>query len=217
MNLEEHAREWAETRDSAERMCFASADKILQKEALAEVETAIDRFSALLEEAIEKVELPDSVADSYYCLRLVLLELQAELHMWIAIREERYHDAWDHLIEAQDAAHFGSSSCEMLTRMDNRLRMLECLERIMFPPQVFSSPGMIAKYKCSICDQPIIDCVHVKGRLYRGRLCYHIATEVLFREFSFVDIPADKRRRITSYAYDGTMIDKLTNGPVRSQ
>ncbi len=213
MNLQELVDEWSAVKGHAEIFCFASGDPDLRVGAVESIGQAKVRFGRLLEAAIEDPAEPDSTANTLFCLLQVLDGIESELRMWQAIYEHNFSEAWDFLVAAQDSCSFASQGCPMLTRVDNRLRMLDCLERILFPPQIFSSPGMLAEFKCSICELDIKDCAHIRGRVYRGRLCYHIATSVEILEFSIVAEPADRRRRITSYSEGTKTIDKLTNGP----
>ncbi|RYG66214.1 hypothetical protein EON64_10275 [archaeon] len=175
----------------------------------------LDKMQVALEEAVRDPGEPDGTADFIYCFSLVVKGVLSEIAMWIAIREGNNKDAWNHLIDAQSAVRVVLDHCPMITKAENRLRMLEDIERVVFPPQVFQSPGLLCKRKCSICEADPIDCDHIRGRLYRGKRCVHIFIECKPYEFSIVDVPEDKRRRIYRYVNDeGIWIDKLTNGPV---
>lgn len=66
----------------------------------------------------------------------------------------------------------------------------------LYPYSVFSSPGFTVGYfKCGICDhkiRPRSRCSHVKGVVYSGKLCTHIAHDVVFNEISIVSKPVQK-------------------------
>ncbi len=216
MSLNELIQVWQEVKDDAEHFCFVSADETLQARALANIETLIAHMDAVLENAIRDSDQPDHIADSVFCLITSVKGVRAELKMWTAIRSGDYERAWDHLITAQGCCEFLLGRKE-ITRADRRLRMLLCLERILFPPQMFMSPGVVGQCKCTICGQDPQSCDHIKGRLYRGKLCRHEVTSVDWMEVSLTFFPADKRRRILSYSSDAGPIDKLTNGPKRPE
>jgi hypothetical protein len=66
-----------------------------------------------------------------------------------------------------------------------------------YPYTVFCSPGLIVEYfECSICGLDIasVECTHLKGNLYSGKMCYAIAAgECEVTELSFTFNPRDKR------------------------
>lgn len=215
MTLDQIAEQWAKVKTQAERFCFVSADPFLQRKSLLEVQAEAKLLGEYLEIAIADSEQPDSVPDTLYCLMEVLWGIQAELKMWIAISEKNFSMAWDYLVTAQNFFAFAAQHCPMITKADNRGRMLEALERILFPPQTFTSPGMLARFTCSICGRDSDACSHIRGRLYRGRLCQSIVSDIQLLEISLVDVPADKHRRFISYGDGVQKIDTLTNGPYK--
>jgi hypothetical protein len=60
------------------------------------------------------------------------------------------------------------------------------------------SPGMvIGASECSICGREPRDCVHIKGRVYDGKVCHRIITEIKeVLEVSFVARPAQPDARL---------------------
>lgn len=60
------------------------------------------------------------------------------------------------------------------------------------------SPGMvIGASECSICHREPAECVHINGRVYGGKRCYRIITEVKeILEVSLVSRPAQPDARI---------------------
>lgn len=66
----------------------------------------------------------------------------------------------------------------------------------LYPYCVFSSPGMVVGYySCGICDhkiRPRSRCSHVKGQIYNGKLCVHVAHDIVLKEISIVTKPVQK-------------------------
>lgn len=66
----------------------------------------------------------------------------------------------------------------------------------LYPYCVFSSPGMVVGYySCGICDhkiRPRSRCAHKKGKIYNGKLCVHIAHDIVLKEISIVSKPVQK-------------------------
>ena len=211
---ESEVADFLRLKERAESYCFVSADGELQAVALEAVEQEITRLEGSLRTAQADATLPDIVPNTIYCAQQLLYEVRQELLMWIAIRQQNFNVAWDHMVIAQSLLRRAFNSCYMLTKVSNRLRMLECLQWILFPPQVFLSPGIIAICNCSICGERAQSCNHVRGRLYRGHLCRYVAETADLIEVSIVGVPADKRRRITTFTDGDITKDKLTNGPV---
>ena len=89
---------------------------------------------------------------------------------------------------------------------------LEPLEGLLFPPQIFMSAGVVIKSsKCSICDALYEDCEHFKGKVYMGRFCARMITDVAeIKEVSVVEDPADKRARVLVIGDGTTERDYMT-------
>lgn len=141
----------------------------------------------------------------------VTLALIAELKMWLLLKEENPDDAWDELINAQMAyvdavrAHSGFNH---LTQHSERL---EAIEKLIFPPQVFVSSGIIVKnQECSICGKEYGDCDHLVGRPYMGKFCYIIARDMSLDHVAIVDHPADKRCRVKHFEVEGGTRNRMT-------
>ncbi|MCE2939790.1 MAG: hypothetical protein ACK5XS_12665 [Armatimonadota bacterium] len=209
MKYESYASSCQEIANKADRMCCLSACAESQDEALSELEHGCAHYASLLGKAIGDQSLQDEIVNNFYILHLSLDIRRIELKMWVALREQRYHEAWDMLICAQTAWHHAEDT-GAIAGASLRLKKLQCLEHILFPPQTYMSPGMIVKYVCSICSLPIIECSHIRGRVYRGKRCYYIGDIQELREASVVFVPADKRCRIHVLRVDDYEIDTLT-------
>jgi len=88
---------------------------------------------------------------------------------------------------------------------------LHLIEKLIFPPQVFFSPGFVAEEsKCSICGKNYEECEHVVGRAYMGRMCCRIITKGCIREISIVSSPGNKRARAIRFTNGDITRDYMT-------
>ncbi|MCJ7423533.1 hypothetical protein MUP01_04605 [Candidatus Bathyarchaeota archaeon] len=51
------------------------------------------------------------------------------------------------------------------------------------------SPGMTMDLECSICGRDPMDCEHVPGKTYEGKVALKVAKNIVFEELSIVDEP----------------------------
>ncbi len=91
----------------------------------------------------------------------------------------------------------------LASHLESYSEHLSALEKHIFPPQMFFSPGMIIKEaRCSICDAEYGDCDHIAGKPYMGELCSRLILHVDVEEVSLVDKPANKHARLISFTDD---------------
>jgi len=159
----------------------------------------------------------DDAANTLLAMELALQTVLEELRMWIDLKRDAAESAWDHLVSAQGACEDAIRVRRQLQAkpptagLENVLKRLVWIERMVFPPQVFNSIGGTARWReCSICGRSYDDCSHVKGRAYMGKLCHRILHDVQPEEISIVTHPANKRARITHFSDQGKMRNKLT-------
>jgi len=181
----------------------------LQRQALASLEGV---------EATIKTEKGKAIADNDEDLANLLLGFQcvvdalsSELEMWLLLKDEKPDAAWDKLVAAQmssiDAARAHSSFSHLICNNER----LEVVEKIVFPPQVFVSAGMIVQSQiCSICGQEYEECSHLIGRPYMGELCHVIARDFSLDHVSIVECPADKRCRATGIETNDGLKNRMT-------
>jgi hypothetical protein len=58
------------------------------------------------------------------------------------------------------------------------------------------SPGMTMDYECSICGKDPINCEHVPGKTYGGKVALKVAKNMVFEEVSIVDEPMQRETYI---------------------
>jgi len=193
----------------------------------AEVFLSITRDSNLQREAIDSLQQLQIAVDAekdiaikhgdedYANLLLgcecVTAALIAELKMWLFLKEENPDAAWDELVRAQMASWDAVRAHQGFAHLSNQFKKLEAIEKIVFPPQVFVSSGMIVKkQECSICGGEYGECDHLAGKPYMGRFCYIIARDLSVDHVAIVEQPADKRCRIEHFDVEGGMRNRMT-------
>lgn len=115
------------------------------------------------------------------------------------IKSKKYRDAWNDLERCEidaasieknsDSDFYARSRCHFIEKQVSKWQSL-------YPYCVFASPGFkVGYYTCSICShkvRPRSRCSHVKGKIYNGELCVHVAHDMEFLELSIVTKPVQK-------------------------
>ena len=137
-----------------------------------------------------------------------------ELKMWIALKEDNPNEAWDFLINAQSAVRTAAQAHSIAIDLnaEGYANKLHLLEKLLFPPQMFFSPGLIIeKAECSICGKEYGECEHIVGKAYMGKMCYKIITKIKeMKEVSIVEEPANKHARMLQFTDEGVTRDFMT-------
>ncbi|SFS24134.1 hypothetical protein [Pseudomonas sp. NFACC42-2] len=137
--------------------------------------------------------------------------LRSELLMWIFLKKDMPNEAWDCLVSAQMGHLDATRSDKGFSHLAEKIQCLEDLEENLFPPQAFLSAGFVSnRLDCSICLQRYSKCDHLRGKAYLGQFCEVIHRDPQGDHVALVDIPADKRCRVTSFKTETGFRDKLT-------
>lgn len=137
--------------------------------------------------------------DEDYANRLLGCECVAkfllnEIQMWLLLKQDKIEEAWDHLCDAEiEAIHATRAhySFRHLEQLNHRLRTIE---KTVFPPRLFVSPGMIVnRQRCSICSKDYDDCEHLAGKPYMGEFCCIIVEDARYDHWAIVKDPANKK------------------------
>ncbi len=156
--------------------------------------TAIDKIRK------EYIQKKDEINANLWLSFLFITEsLQDTISMFILLKNNEPNNAWVRLINAQDCAHASIIATLFDKELQhNHYKYFRDLE-FLFPPQSFSSSGMIIKSSsCSICKKPMLDCDHIRGECYMGEMCSEIIDDFSIREISVVTSPLDRRCIIIS-------------------
>jgi hypothetical protein len=201
--------EFSETINDCQKFCYMSRAKEFQTEARDKLKILLAKAHKLKVNAIAVGH--EDAANVMLSFEEMIKALMNELSMWIAFKDDDPAAAWGFLVTAQSATITAMQAHEIANNMDSYVEHLSVLEHILFPKQLFSSPGMIIREaKCSICGQEYGECDHVVGRPYMGEICSRIITQVDLEEVSFVEKPANKHARILSFTDEGGKRDFLT-------
>jgi hypothetical protein len=184
--------------EECENYLFITRDTDLQKQALEKLRESQARASEQKQVAINSSD--NDFSNLFLGFECVFNCLASELMMWINLKEGNPDQAWDNLVSAQNSAVASVRAHSGFSHNRAHVQRLEEIEKIVFPPQVFVSAGLIVnKQECSICGVEYGECDHLAGRPYGGRFCSIIARDFTANHVAVVRVPADKRCRITNF------------------
>ena len=180
-------------------------------------QTAIDSLAQFAVEVADQKAHAIKSNDEEYANALlgcqcIIGGLQAELKMWILLKQEKPDKAWDQLIAAQRACMAAARAHEGFGGASNQMwRRLNGIEHFIFPPQTFMSSGLIIEeLHCSICEEDYEDCSHIRGLPYMGQFCRVVITKAKVDHVSLVDSPKDKSCRVLLVEVEGGMRNQMT-------
>lgn len=190
-------------------LVFIARDSSLQRACVSNLEAVHALIDAARREAASEGDA--NAANFLLGLKCAAIAFASELQVYLRLKDEKPEEAWDALIDTQDA--FAAA-----LRADRRFAFLEPaatrakeLETYLFPPQMFLSAGMIVrKQVCSICDEDYSECDHLEGLPYCGEFCAVQLAEVEADHVAIVEEPANRRCRITSFSVPGGTRNRMT-------
>lgn len=149
----------------------------------------------------------DEVLNEVYVVNRFVDLLSSYSTTWLNISKKKYAASWgslqssmDHLRSVKKFTN-GTSSI-ILDYFENQLIELEKL----YPYKIFVSMGASVEwFECGICGKDIdsLECEHIKGELYRGKLAYATAKKIgNIDHVAMVKYPQDKRC-VIQYDDDG--------------
>ena len=193
----------------AEGLLSITRCSTLQKEAIGSLSTLKERINEMKTAAIsEEREEVANILLGYECRVEALIH---ELRMWILLKEGDPDEAWNELVAAQNASVCATRTHSGFAPVIQHYRRLEVVEKVVFPPQIFVSAGMlIHREQCSICEAPYEDCEHFAGMPYMGEFCHRIVDKASIDHVSIVEHPADKRCRFTDINVKGAKRNRMT-------
>ena len=213
--VEEIAERYNAAAARAQRLAFFMCDIALQKAEVIELELTGETIRRAKRAAI--LAGKEFAANSFLGCEALLKSVTWELRMWIALKEQRPHDAWVALVEAREHACLGLRTPIASPGVVGFAGRLETLEHALFPFLQFVSAGLThSGGTCSICRKPFRTCPHVEGRIYCGRVCAEVEIDDPVPDHSaLVDVPYDKRCYVRRYSMDdGMWYDVMTKLPV---
>lgn len=200
-----------EFNDLAERsrpLLYLARSSVLQGKAAAETDVIVDRIHQVRLRAI--LSKDSAIADGMLALSCLARALACELRVYLMLKSDEPEKAWNMLISAQENVDSAMRADPRLRTFAEKAAQLRQLEDRLFPPQTFTSVGMLAKrQQCSICRQDYDECDHVAGRAYLGRFCSMLPEDVSTDHVAIVESPADRRCRLTSQGVPGVGMRNL--------
>lgn len=181
-----------------ETYLFITRDTALQSEARAKLQDLQKRVAELKAAAISKgIEDLSNLFLGFECVADCLL---SELAMWINLKNGSADEAWNNLVQAQTAGIASIRAHPGFSHNQEHVTRLEDIEKLIFPPQVFVSAGLIVNTQdCSICGSEYGECNHLAGRPYMGQFCAIVARDITGNHVAVVETPADKRCRVITF------------------
>jgi len=205
-------KEFNEVTRECGKFCFMSRGKEYQQEAIKKLTTLKQKATSLKERMIKVKD--ENPANTMLSLEKLIDAMITELEMWIALKEDNPNKAWDFLINAQSAVRTAAQAHSIAIDLDAEgyANKLHILEKLLFPPQIFFSLGVIIENaECSICGKDYRECEHIVGKAYMGKMCYQIITKIReMKEVSIVEEPADKHARMLQFIDDRVTRDFMT-------
>lgn len=205
--------EFQQTIEATRKFCYITRAKEFQLQARDNLKNLTEILGTLKKKAIAATY--EDAANLLLSYEEIASAIINELSMWIALKEDNLGAAWDFLVHAQSAVISAMQAHASASDLDADLDRLEALEHLLFPRQMFFSPGMIIREaRCSICGQEYGECDHLAGKPYMGELCAREIIHADLEEASLVLNPANKHARgIFITGKDGIRRDFLTWTP----
>jgi len=155
----------------------------------------------------------DEVLNEVYLLNRFINLMGSYSATWMNIAGSKFADSWyslqDSLDHLRSIKKFSSGTgIRLIDFLENQLIELEKL----YPYNVFFSMGArVDLFECSICGKDIdsLECEHIKGELYRGKLAYGTAKGIgSIDHVAMVKHPQDKRC-VVKYEDDGPQFEPV--------
>lgn len=195
-----------------EHLCayrYITRNSDLQRKASADLE---EMLSSVTQEKAEAIaERDEQFANVLLGCEALIRACNAELKMYLLLKEDKPDEAWSQLVVAQDGHRAAMRADEGFADVGRQIQRLQGIEKLLFPPQQFLSTGWIVKGEvCSICGSDYEDCEHIKGRPYMGQFCTVQLDPLEVDHVSLVDEPASKHCRVTHIGPSGNRTNCLT-------
>jgi hypothetical protein len=194
--------------DASTLSCIAR-DSDLQRAAIKDLSELLTLLKSWKEEVI--AEKNEDRANQILGMECLARAASNELNMWLMLKADKPDKAWGNLIAAQTETRHAIQAHKIFAGNQSHAEHLNAIEKIVFPPQVFLSAGLIVgRQLCSICGADYEDCAHIIGIPYWGELCFRRLLDVVADHVSIVDDPANRNCRITHFDDGGGKRNRMT-------
>lgn len=149
---------------------------------------------------LEKKDIDDFILNKLWIYKKLLSSHQLYINIFDMLKNNKYYDAWIDLEQLEIGLLNISNNKEYFTEdfgFDFLFKMTRFWQAL-FPYRIFMSAREIIKeMRCSICNKKISligGCKHRKGKLYNGKLCFHIINIDTYEliTYDIVDNPVHK-------------------------
>jgi hypothetical protein len=193
----------------AQVLMFITRGSDLQRNAVTRLSDMLLILGKWKQEAIRQRN--EDCANFILGMECLAKALQNELTMWLSLKEENAERAWENLIAAETEISHAMRAHEQFVNLEEHAQRLDAVEKLVFPPQVFLSAGLIVRKQiCSICESDYEDCPHLVGMPYWGQFCFRRLMEVEPNHVAMVTDPANKLCRITHFNVEGGRRNRMT-------
>lgn len=197
--------------DSCGKFNFFTRSKRIQTEKVAECEHYLQVIKSYKKQVIDKGI--EALANELFHMQCMVNASRSSLFMWIALKEEKFNDAWSALVDAQEYISI-ALKIKDYEGVRNLEKRLQAAEESIFPGwSLYNSLGFVETIgNCSICSELFSLCDHVENQIYMGQLCQRIDRKIFRADhFAFVQNPRDRRCIITKISEDdGQEVDYFT-------
>ena len=208
-DLKDFLRDFNKEVDEAAIMAYVARDSGLQHEACGALATLIKTVASKKAEMVAAAN--EDAANCLLGCECAAYAILAEIRMWLYLKADQPEKAWDELIYAQTASAAAVRAHRGFAHLVEKARSLEEIERVVFPPQVFVSAGLIVDLQeCSICQAEYGTCKHLAGMPYMGEFCQIITKGITGNHVAMVKNPADKKCTVTEFQVEGGYRNRMT-------
>ena len=158
--------------EKALKYLFITRDKTILNEQLSSLIKLKSTISQTKYQFIHQQN--ENNANKWYSIEEICLSIIEALKMFILLKENDPDAAWNHLIDAQNRAHWSNNAYQLSSFLQKEcISRFHNIEVVLFPPQIFQSVSMVTvKSECSICNQDFSQCDHIRGEVYMGRILH---------------------------------------------
>lgn len=211
ISFDDIRNEYSDFINSCGKFNFFTRSKRIQSEKIVECEHYLKVIKSYKKQLI--VQGVEALANELFHMQCMVNASRSSLLMWIALKEDKFNDAWSYLVDAQEYISI-ALKIKDYEGVRNLEKRLQGAEESIFPGwSLYNSPGFVETIgNCSICGESFSLCDHVENQIYMGQLCQRIDRKIVRADhFAFVKNPRDRRCIITKISEDdGQEIDYFT-------
>jgi hypothetical protein len=179
---------------------YMTRDSALQREACEKLVDVLRRLAEMKKDAIKQKD--EDRANRILGFQCATQFLRSEIAMLLLLKADKPDEAWRELINAQRAIADAVRAHNAFNHLEPTAQRLSIMEKVLFPPQVFTSLGVVVKSRrCSICGEEYGEecCDHLIGKPYMGEICHTITEPESWNHLAMVKNPSDKLSRVMTF------------------